>query len=233
MVSICSGGRLLSNSLDKQIPYLKVTAGLAPRVALPELLASLLTVVERASLLSNSERILAIASKSLETEIENIKQNKLLEENKAKQFAMKLPDSLPLLIGPENRASVLRRFKNELNENSKMPAFYLSSPECNHDDIEGLKSLQHLCTTQPIFLVERDQTESHIKARESLFRLLDDLGFPPILTFEGAGENLLCELLTAITFGDYVSVYLAVLRGVDPTGLIQIPKFRAAMATTS
>ena len=48
--------------------------------------------------------------------------------------------------------------------------------------------------------------------------MVDELGLPPILTFEGIGENLLCELLTAITFGDYVSVYLAILRGVDPTG---------------
>jgi hypothetical protein len=47
------------------------------------------------------------------------------------------------------------------------------------------------------------------------------------MTFEGQGENVLSELLTAITFGDFVSVYLALLRGIDPTGLLLIPKFKA------
>lgn len=228
LVSICSGGTLLTESASKQIPYVQVTGGFQPRVALPELLSSLLLVLERASLLKNCAKVLADATRSLEKQIESIGQNIPLAENRAKQFASKLRDSLPLLIGPEDRVSVLRRFKNELNENSKMPAFYLSSPECYHDDIEGLKSLRSLCATQPIVLTARDQTESQMSTRESLFKLFDDLGFPPVLTFEGSGENRLSELLTAITFGDYVSVYLAVLRGVDPTGLMQIPKFKAA-----
>ena len=231
MVNICSGGTLLATSLAARIPHLQVTTGLPPRVALPELLASLLLVLEKTSILRNVDAILTTASKSLETQIEKIKQTSPIEENRAKQFAEKLMNRVPLLLGPEERASVLRRFKNELNENSKMPAFYLPYPECYHDDIEGLKSLHELCATQPIFLMTKNNTNSQNKTQESLFNLVDDLGLPPILTFEGIGETLLCELLTAITFGDYVSVYLAILRGVDPTGLTQIPRFRAMAST--
>jgi len=94
-----------------------------------------------------------------------------------------------------------------------------------------LKSLHELCPAQPIFLMTKNGTIGENKTRESLFKLADDLGLPTILTFEGMGETLLCELLTAITFGDYVSVYLAMLRGVDPTGLTQIPRFRTMMST--
>jgi hypothetical protein len=57
-----------------------------------------------------------------------------------------------------------------------------------------------------------------------------ELRFPPIVTFQGHGEGVLSELLTAITFGDFVSVYLALLRRIDPTTLLLIPKFRAAAA---
>ena len=231
MVNICSGGTLLSKSLDAKVPHLQVATGLPPRVALPELLASLLLVLERTSILRNVDEILTTASRSLETQIEKIEPTKPSEENMAKQFAQKLINRVPLLIGPEERASVLRRFKNELNENSKIPAFYLSYPECYHDDIEGLQSLHELCTTQPIFLMTKNNTSSQNKTQESLFKLIDDLGLPPILTFQGIGETLLCELLTAVTFSDYVSVYLAMLRGVDPTGLTQIPRFRARAST--
>ncbi len=231
MVNICSGGTLLSKSLAARVPHLQVPTGLPPRVALPELLASILLVLERSSILRNVDAILTAASKSLETQIERIEQSIPIEENGAKQFAEKLMNRVPLLLGPEERVSVLRRFKNELNENSKMPAFYLSYPECYHDDIEGLKSLHELCPAQPIFLMTKNGTIGENKTRESLFNLADDLGLPTILTFEGMGETLLCELLTAITFGDYVSVYLAMLRGVDPTGLTQIPRFRTMMST--
>lgn len=231
VVSICSGGTLLSKSLAAKVPHLQVITGLPPRVALPELLASLLLVLERTSILRNVDEILKIASKSLETQIEKIEPTKPIEENMAKQFAQKLTNCVPLLIGPEERASVLRRFKNELNENGKIPAFYLSYPECYHDDIEGLKSLHELFTAQPIFLMTKNNTIGQNRARESLFNLVDDLGLPSILTFQGIGETLLCELLTAVTFGDYVSVYLAMLRGVDPTGLTQIPRFRTMAST--
>jgi glucose/mannose-6-phosphate isomerase len=228
LASITSGGMLLSKSLTNQIPHVRVTAGLPPRVALPELISSLLLVLARASLLQDLDLILKAASRSLEREIEKIKTAIPINENPAKQMAEKLRDKLPILIGPEERTSVLRRFKNELNENSKMPAFYIASPECYHDDIEGLRTLNTICSAQPIFLISRDQPPDQIRTRLKLFKLLDELDFPPVLTFEGSGENLLSELLTAITFGDYVSVYLAILRGIDPTDLTLIPNFRAA-----
>jgi glucose/mannose-6-phosphate isomerase len=229
IASISSGGTLLSISRAHEIPYLKVIAGLPPRVALPELLSAAVFVLEKASLLRDHNSVLDAASKSLAIQVHSIKHEVPTEDNKAKQMAMQLQDRVPLLLGPEERVSVLRRFKNELNENSKMPAFYMSMPEAFHDDIEGLESLSRLCSIQPVIFGPR-ATEAHLKTTESLLVLLRELGFPPVATFTGQGESVLSELLTAITFGDFVSVYLALLRGIDPTGLRLIPKFRAVAA---
>jgi len=223
---ITSGGTLLSASLAQKIPHLKVVAGLPPRVALPELPAAALYGLGKVSLLNDSDRILAAASKSLATQIQSIKRDIPTTGNKAKQMAKQLHDKLPLLLGPEERVSVLRRFKNELNENSKMPAFYMPMPECYHNDIEGLESLNRLCSVQPIFLRTK-ATENQSKTTENFYALLRNLGFSPVITFEGQGDDVLSELLTAITFGDFVSAYLALIRGVDPTGLLLIPKFKA------
>ena len=229
LASITSGGTLLSISLARKIPYLKVEADLPPRVALPELVASALFVIGRAGLLKDIDRILADVSKSVASLIESINPEKPAEQNAAMQMAERLHDKLPLLFGPEERASVLRRFKNELNENSKMPAFYVSTPEGYHDDIEGLRTLSLLCSPQPILLLTRDETRGQSKTREALQALLNELSLSSPLTFEGQGGNMLSELFTAVTFGDYVSVYLALLRGIDPTTLELIPRFRAAM----
>ena len=231
LASVTSGGTLLSTCVARRIPYLKVPAGLPPRVALPELVASAVFAMGRAALLKDTDRILADASRSVASLIESISPEKPAEQNGAIQMAERLQDRLPLLFGPEERASVLRRFKNELNENSKMPAFYVSTPECYHDDIEGLRTLSRYCSVQPILLFTRPETKGQSKTKEALYALLNELSFPPILTFEGYGGNMLSELLTAITFGDYVSVYLALLRGIDPTSLELIPKFRVAMSS--
>ena len=200
LASITSGGGLLSISIARRIPYLKVPADLPPRVALPELVSSALFVMERAGVLKHTDRILADASRSVASLIESITPEEPAPQNEAMRMAETLRGRLPLLFGPEERVSVLRRFKNELNENSKVPAFYMSVPECYHDDIEGLRTLSRLCSVQPILLLAREETEGQIKTREALYSLLDELSFPHILTFEGHGGNMLSELLTADYF---------------------------------
>jgi glucose/mannose-6-phosphate isomerase len=229
IATVSSGGSMLVTSLAKRIPYLKVRPGLPPRVALPELLAAALFALGKATLSEEPETILHSASRALATEILSIKCDTPTNENKAKQMAEQLHNRLPLLLGPEERVSVLRRFKNELNENSKMPAVYMCMPECYHDDIEGLESLSRLASVQPV-LLRTGETGRQSKTIESFYALMRELGFPPIMTFQGNGEDVLSELLTAITFGDFVSVYLALLRRIDPTSLLLIPKFRAAAA---
>jgi glucose/mannose-6-phosphate isomerase len=229
IATIGSGGQIISQSRAESIPHLEITAGLLPRVALPELLGAAVFALERAGLVSDSLELLANARHSLAAEIEKVKPTVPVEANYAKQVAQALEDKVPLLIGGEENRSVLRRFKNELNENSKMPAFYYTLPEAYHDDVEGLRGLCQLAHVQPVLLRSYEEVEGQRRTRERLLTILRELGFPAVLPFEGIGLERLSQLITAITFGDYVSVYLAILRGVDPSELTLIPKFRDAM----
>ena len=97
------------------------------------------------------------------------------------------------------------------------------------ESIEGLKALGQLARPQPILLRTKNEIEGQNRTREQLALLLSDLGFPPVLEFKGNGDDDLSQLLTAITFADYVSAYLAILRGVEPSELSAIPSFREAM----
>jgi glucose/mannose-6-phosphate isomerase len=229
IVAITSGGRLLSRAESKNIPYLRVPSGLLPRLALPEIVASAIFVMGSAKVLRKTSGLLAAAAKSLGELIEKVRPTVQSQHNDAKQMAQALVDRLPLLIGDEAYGSVLRRFKNELNENSKVPAFCYTLPEGYHDDIEGLTALRRLANAQPIILRTRSEVEGQERTCDELVRLLGELGFPRVLDFEGEGKDKLSQLLTAITFADYVSVYLAILRGVDPAELKLIPRFREVM----
>jgi glucose/mannose-6-phosphate isomerase len=227
VVVICSGGRLLSRAQSQAIPYVKVKEGMPPRLALPELVAALVYVLGEGGVVKDSQKLLDMASRSVREMIGTILVSVPLAKNRAKQMAAALKDHLPLLFGNENSSSVLRRFKNELNENSKVPAFYLTLPEAYHNDVEGLKTLTELSQTQPILLRNQNQTEGDERTEKGLVELLLQLGFARSLSFEGVGEDELGWLLSAVTFGDYVSTYLSALRNVDPTKLSLIPSFKA------
>ena len=227
VVVICSGGKLLSTAQSEEIPCVKVVGGIPPRLALPELVAALAYVLGQARVLKDSLNLLAMASRSIREMIGTVGVSVPLPKNHAKQMAIALEGHLPLLLGSEDNCSVLRRFKNELNENSKAPAFYFTLPEAYHNDVEGLKTLAELSRPQPILLRNQFQTEGEERTGERLVELLSQLGFARALSFEGVGEDRLGWLLSAITFGDYASTYLAALRQVDPTKLSLIPSFRA------
>lgn len=232
IVTISSGGRLLSQSKLHGFPYLRTPSGLLPRVALPELLAASTFVLGSAAILKDTPRLLSEARKSVASQIDKVRPKVPSDKNSAKQMAQTLVDKLPLIIGGEEDSSVLRRFKNELNENSKIPAFYYTLPEAYHDDVEGLKALKTLATVQPIFLLNESWLQGQKRTQERLKSLLAELGFPSAMDFVGLGQDRLSQLLTAVMFGDYVSVYLAALRGLDPSEMNLIPEFRKVMHGT-
>jgi len=88
--------------------------------------------------------------------------------------------------------------------------------------------LKSLANVQPVFL-ECDNSPAKIRTEERLKALLKEIGFPKIVSFTGMGQDRLSQLLTAVVFGDYVSIYLAGLRGIDPSEMRLIPEFRKAM----
>lgn len=229
LVAIASGGELLSKVKNEVLPYMRIPPDLLPRVALPELVAAVMFVLGSAKVLENVPRLLSEAAKSIKAQIEQVKPSVPSSQNDAKSFAQVLLDNLPLLIGDEEYGSVLRRFKNQINENAKMPAFYYTMPEGFHNDIEGLRTLSQIAKVQPIILRTREELGGQKRTREQLVNSLMEMGFPSVIEFEGSGPDKLTRLLTAVTFGDFVSVYLAALRGVDPADLTLIPKFRAVM----
>ena len=224
---VTSGGRLLALAQEERVPYLKVTSGMPPRVALPELVAALVHLASEVGVLKDSRGVLESASISTRAVIDAVKVDVPLAQNPAKQIASSLFGRLPLLVGAEENGSVLRRFKNELNENSKLPAFCYMLPEAYHNDIEGFGALARLSNTQPIVLESPRRNRDEELLSKKLLETFSQFGYPLPRFFSGIGEDRLGWLLSAVTFGDFVSFYLAMLNGLDPSKLSLIPNFRA------
>jgi glucose/mannose-6-phosphate isomerase len=224
---VASGGKLLGVARTRSIPYLNVAPNMPPRVALPELVAALVHMLAMTGMVDKSRKLLESASASTRTLIESTKVTVPMKDNPAKQIASCLHGHLPVLIGSEENVSVLRRFKNELNENSKMPAVYYTLPEAYHNDIEGLKTLNALSNPQPVILRSPSQETNERLEANKLSETLSEFGYSSPLFFDGIGNERFGWLLSAITLGDFVSFYLAILNGVDPSPLLLIPNFKS------
>lgn len=213
---ISSGGRLLEFAEKLSIPYLRVPGGMPPRSALPYMFVPLLVALEKMKLASHVSDELSEAMRLLVRISEENSPEKIVKDNSSKTLAVGIGENVPVVYGFGPYRGVAQRFKQQFNENSKVPAKWEYFSELNHNEIVGWEGAGRLaqifCT---IFLRDKDEPDA-IRARiETTKNLMPS----KMKKFEiwSRGTGTLAKMLSTILIGDFTSVYLAVLQGVDPT----------------
>ncbi|HZY46368.1 MAG TPA: SIS domain-containing protein, partial [Candidatus Bathyarchaeia archaeon] len=135
-------------------------------------------------------------------------------ENQAKRFATLLKDRLPVIFASSRMAAVARRFKNQLAENSKIQAKYSVLPEAAHNEIEAWHDQRFPLT--PVFVRARSESELERSMLESFRSAITKASGTTPQQVRLKANTRLSEILLPVLFLDYVSVYLAILRRVDP-----------------
>lgn len=233
-VVVTSGGEAGKLASEHGLCVVGVPGGWMPRAALGDLFFALLGVVsqlagcEDPDVIDTVERLRALRERCAE--------GVPSASNPAKQLAEALHGRTPVLVGatPTTEAVALR-WKCQINENSKQTALFGVLPELTHNDIVNLTAGDHSGYDLVVFT---DPEDSTFVARQRAITL--DLLKPTlnaVHVLEGEGPSLLSRQLTAIYMGDYVSVYLAFLNGVDPTPVDTIfalkDRMKAAMEGVS
>ena len=137
ILCVSSGGSLLEFAEKLNVPYLRVPSGMPPRAALPYLFVPLLLSTEKMKIVSSvsadlSEAITLLARISGENSSE-----KPARDNLAKALALGINETVPVVYGFGIYRSVAQRFKQQFNENSKVPSKWAFFSELNHNEIEG------------------------------------------------------------------------------------------------
>lgn len=211
-VAITSGGRLGDWADEVGDPVVEVPGGVEPREGLGYSWFAQLGIITswgQGDVEEVQEAVAAVGGihKRIAPEVD-------VEENLAKKIARRAKDQIPVCYGFGPMAAPARRWATQFNENSKRTAFYGSLPEAQHNAIVAWQEdpdSQHLL---PIVLSHNGSETDRVRLRyleESMETSAD-----PFL-IEPPGERLLPKLATAVHIGDYASVYLALLRGIDPT----------------
>jgi glucose/mannose-6-phosphate isomerase len=208
---------LLENAQRLCVPYLCVPSGIPPRAALPYMFVPLLIYMQKAGLVEGASRELSEAVQVLEKISQENAPTKPTVENYAKALALNIGKSSPIIYGFGMYRSVALRFKQQFNENSKIPAKSDVFSELNHNEIVGWERAGELAKSySAIFLRDSDEPTA-IQSRIEITKELMEQEEVGILEILAQGKSCLARMLSTILIGDFTSVYLAALHGVDPT----------------
>lgn len=231
-IAITTGGRLLAAARANGVPAFTYQFGGEPRAALGWSLMPLLAISEKLGLTSgigtDVEEMIAL----LESMRSEIGEDTPTSENLAKQIAVSLHERLPVVYGAGPLAEVARRWKTQLNESSKVWAFHEELPEIHHNAIIGYGLPKKIAReTAVVFLHSDDLIHLRVQVRYGFTRDLLTRAGVESLTVGARGVGALAQLLSLVYLGDYVSAYLALLYGVDPTPTTIIDELKAWLAT--
>jgi glucose/mannose-6-phosphate isomerase len=149
--------------------------------------------------------------------------------NMAKEIALALRGSVAVIAGAGLTAPVAYRWKTQLNENAKVPAFASELPELDHNEVVGWQGAADHGRFSAIFLEDADQ-HPRIGSRIELTSELIGPHATKVIRVSTRGRRAIERVMSLVLLGDLVSLYLAVLQGVDPTPVKVLETLKARLA---
>ncbi len=218
---IASGGKLIDICKARRIPHVQIKAGLQPRAALPHLFSASAAILGRWKICSSRtiHSELEEVAKELASLRESIGFGRPLAENSAKQLAIQLVGTFPIVYSSQFLSAAGRRFKNQLNENSKVLAKSENVPEMLHNEVQGWRVLKEVAFADSLsfVLLKGGEAEDEVGRLNRLSDLIRESGGRGVHEISFKSKSRLVSILSAIYYCDYVSYYVALARRVDPT----------------
>jgi len=227
---ITTGGPIGEVAKQVDLPRLLYPNEAPPRASLGYGLMLLAGLLERAGALDLGDDEVGEAIAAARSVGRSCAADVPAASNLAKQLAWALLDRLPVIEGSGFLAAVARRWKTQVNENANSAAAAEELPEATHNTVVGYEQPETMRDHQyVVFLASpADAARNRERARLSA-ELLNAAGIDyQRVTFEGSSR--LAQAVGAISLGDYVSFYLALLYGVDPSVTESLSLIKASMS---
>lgn len=215
LVAVCSGGRLASLAGRVEAPLLDVPGTIPqPRAALGAMAIPLLVVLEEMGLFPGASRWIDLAVAQLRKRRDELAG----PSSPAESLARRIGRTIPLFYSSHGLgAAAAQRWKTQVNENAKGPAFHACYPELCHNEVAGWG--QHGDVTRQLVTVvnlRHDAEHPQVGRRVELVAELIGEAVAGIEEVRAEGEGDLAQLLDLVLIGDFVSLHLAFQEGIDP-----------------
>jgi glucose/mannose-6-phosphate isomerase len=229
IVVISAGGKLADIALSKNYPYYQLPGNFQPRMAVFYNLAALIQLLETAGLVQEAVAELHTAAAWLQDQIPAWLPTVPAAQNPAKQLAQELMGRSPVIYGGPKIFPAAYKWKINFNENSKNVAWCNQLPEFNHNEFLGWTSHP---VDKPYAVIDLRSSLEHERVQKR-FEITDQLlsgKRPAAHVVQAQGDTILQHVLWTVVFGDFVSLYLALLNGLNPTPVDLIEKLKESLA---
>ncbi len=232
LLSVSSGGRLESYSKKLRVPHIKIPGGIPPRMGLPYLFSALAMIMSVLNAQDKFRDLRPLTSflESLRSEYSPESRSRV---NDAKSLALSIGSRIPVIYSYPPFDSVAMRMKSDFNENAKTPVKWAVLPELKHNEALGWMSGRKFIEFAMIFLRDSEEDELLRIDVENLLRHVVEERFNPIVNLHSRGASLAQRLFSLVYLGGYASVYLGLLKGVDPGNIEVIRKLKEEMRQRS
>jgi glucose/mannose-6-phosphate isomerase len=232
IVCLSSGGKLREFSEKLGFPHLLVPSGMAPRATLPYLFLPLIVTLERIGLISGFDDEISETVKVLEKVSANNSPEVPSDRNFSKKLAVDINGTIPAVYGFGFYRTVAQRLKTQFNENSKNPAKWEFFPELDHNEIVGWEEAKQFAKCSSAIFVRDREEPPEIRQRIEVTKELMSRQIEKLSDVHSRGGSRLAKMTSVICIGDFTSVYLAILRGIDPTPVKTITLLKQKLEQT-
>lgn len=231
IVAFTTGGPLAQTAASHGHPVVSLPGGMSPRAALAYSFFPMLLVLVRLGFVELPAAELSEAVNVLKQKAGIYSRSTPTERNPAKQMAARWHGRLPLIYGAQERFdAVALRIKCQIAENAKQLAFANVFPEFNHNELVGFGHLGPLSGLLSVCILRDPGDHRRVGIRMAIVRkMIADLGVP-VTDMKSSGEGTLARMLSLVQWGDFVSYYMAMQNGVDPTPIAAIDHLKRELA---
>jgi glucose/mannose-6-phosphate isomerase len=229
-----TGGRLAELARRDGVEMIRLPSGLQPRAAVAYALVVALEVGAAVGVCGSRAADLEGAAQ-LAAALAGVWGPDAPEDSLAKELAHGLHGTVPQISGAGSTEAIAYRWKTQINENAKMPCSAHHLPELDHNEIVGWQRAGELGRFSAVFL-DDVSLDARLRRRIELTYHLVAPRAAACYRVRAIGDSPLERVLSLVLLGDLVSLYLAVLAGLDPSPVRLIEQFKislAAMGPTS
>ncbi|MGI8920762.1 MAG: bifunctional phosphoglucose/phosphomannose isomerase [Solirubrobacteraceae bacterium] len=228
-IVVSSGGRLAAQARKDQVPIIPVPGGMRASRAVGYMMVAALEV---AALCGAGDGLRA------EIDVAAAQAEELLDEwgpegdpeNLAKSLARDLHGTAPVIAGAGLTVPIAYRWKSEINISAKVPSFANELPELDHNEVVGWDGALERGSFSFVALDDSD-LHPRVRARMALTLKLISEQSSGCYRVETRGETRTARVISLVVLGDLVALYLAVLRGVNPSASPAIERLRRELAS--
>jgi glucose/mannose-6-phosphate isomerase len=231
-VAISSGGELREQASRWGIAHVRIPGGGQPRASLGYLTLPILAVLVSVGLMPDVSDDVDEAVGVLAELAEKLHRKRDLADNPAKSLAARITGKVPVVYGGDGLGAVAaQRFKTDLNEYAKTPAFYNVLPELDHNEIVGWNRQADLTSQRFAAVLLRDEEEhERVALRFELTRELIQDKLADVVEVHSEGISRIARALSLLFITQLAAIYTAITYDVDPGPVEVIESLKARLA---